>query len=417
LFFIFYSLDVYYGSYKKYRTTFKNKGIIMQLLNLKNAVVALTVITLSACQTTSTPTQTTDTKNTPDINEAQAIASNGLRARIAVSQFTDKSNNSHWWNKEIGNGMADQLTTALVETNRFIVLERANLDSVLAEQDLAASGRISQATGAAYGEIEGAEIAVIASVTEFDDGAKGGSIGGSGLFGDMVSSVAAGFSGTHIAIDLRLVDTRTSRILFATGVEGGSTDYNFTAAATNFGGSLLGGDLSGWSNTPKEKALREIIEKTVKVMLTKIPENYYHYNQNNVTKRQSEPAKQEVAKQQVKATKKIAVPASDRPMTQYQRQDLALAQAQLYCLGYLEEDEDSGRYTPKTKNALKRFQGHNELAITGQLSDETFNVLNDSNCMSKSFASGINALAEALGGGARRTHDENKKKLSEQDKN
>lgn len=387
----------------------------MQQSMLKVAVLTASLLSLTACQSTST-SETAKTKNAPNVNEVQALKSNGLRARIAVSQFTDKSNNRHWWNKQIGNGMADQLTTALVSTNRFIVLERANLDSVLAEQDLAAAGRVSQETAAAYGEIEGAEIAVIASVTEFDDGSKGASIGGSGLLGDVFNSVAAGFSSTHMAIDLRLVDTRTSRILFATSVEGGSNDYDFTAAATNFGGSLLDGDLSAWSNTPREKSLREIIDKTVNIMLTKIPESYYHYNQNNVTTRQTESPKQVLTKKKSPA-KPSVVPVSDRPMTQYERQDLSLAQAQLYCLGYLDEDEDSGTYTPKTVVALKRFQGHNELDITGRLSNKTFNALNDSDCMSKSFASGLNAIAEAFGGGARRTHEENKKELEARDNN
>lgn len=384
----------------------------MQFNHLKSAVLALSVVALTACQTT--PKQTTKTTNTPDLNQMQAIPSNGLRARISVAQFTDKSNNRRWWNKEIGNGMADQLTTALVGTNRFIVLERANLSSVLAEQDLAASGRVSQETGAAWGEIEGAEIAVIASVTEFDDGSKGANIGGGGLFGDVVNSVSAGFSSTHIAVDLRLVDTRTSRILFATSVEGGSDDYNFSAAATNFGGSLVGGDLSSWSNTPKEKALREIIEKTVNIMLAKVPESYYHYNQQNVSNRKVEAAPQ-VAQQKptpqakpvaVKPKKKAAPKAvaysSDRPLTQYEKTDIAYAQQQLTCLGYLEDEDYEPEYSAVTVGALQRFQGHYELEATGRVDDATYNALTDTGCLAKSFANGLNSIADTFGGNNRR---------------
>jgi len=341
---------------------------------------------------------------------------NGLKARIAVSSFTDKSNNRRWWNKEIGNGMADQLTTALVNTNKFIVLERANLSSVLAEQDLAAAGRVSGHTAAAYGEIEGAEIAVIASVTEFDDGTSGASIGGSNMFGKLFNSVSAGFSGTHMAIDLRLVDTRTSRILFAQSVEGGSTDYDFTSSITNLGGSLLGGNLSSWSNTPKEKALREIIDKTVKSMLTKIPAKYYRYNANNVVADGSEPPKPVVKSAPVVA-KKVAVNNSDRPMTQYERQDLSLAQAQLYCLGYLDDEEDSGKYTPATTAALKRFQRNENQASSGLLTRATQKALSDTKCLGKSLSSGLNAIAEMFGQSAESTHDKNKKALEESENN
>ena len=80
----------------------------------------------------------------------------------------------------IGDGMADMLTTALVNSGRYIVLERESLDTVLTEQDLGASGRIRSDTAAAIGEIEGAELLIVAAVTEFDgnSGGTSGSIGG-----------------------------------------------------------------------------------------------------------------------------------------------------------------------------------------------------------------------------------------------
>ena len=110
--------------------------------------ITLLAAALTACQSTST---TTSNNNSPDINEVAQQQYNGPKARIAVARFTDKSNDSRWWRKEIGEGMADQLTTALVSTNRFIVLERQALDAVLSEQDLAVSGRVSAASGAACG--------------------------------------------------------------------------------------------------------------------------------------------------------------------------------------------------------------------------------------------------------------------------
>ncbi|MDX1625916.1 MAG: CsgG/HfaB family protein, partial [Wenzhouxiangellaceae bacterium] len=78
--------------------------------------------------------------------EARAEAYNGPKARIAVARFENKTAQSTgyagWYNPQIGDGMADMLTTALVNSGRYIVLERANLDTVLNEQDLGASGRV-----------------------------------------------------------------------------------------------------------------------------------------------------------------------------------------------------------------------------------------------------------------------------------
>lgn len=221
-------------------------------------------------------TKVTSGRDSPSIDQAAAEYYNGPKARIAVSRFKNKAGGG-WWTNGIGDGMADQLTTALFNTNRFIVLERQTLSDVLSEQDLGASGRVRSDTAARIGQIEGAELLVVAAVTEFQDGSSGGgaNLGGgiAGLFGN----VLGGFKKSHIAIDLRIIDARTSRILAATSVEGEATDVNLGGLLGGYGsaGALVGG-LSGWKNTPNEKALRECIKEAVHFIATKTPQNYYH---------------------------------------------------------------------------------------------------------------------------------------------
>lgn len=354
---------------------------------------------LSACQSTST--KVTSNQDSPNINEVAQQQYNGPKARIAVARFTDKSNDSHWWRKEIGEGMADQLTTALVGTNRFIVLERQALDAVLSEQDLAASGRVSAASGAAYGEIEGAEIVVVAAVTEFDDDSSGASVGTGGFIGDVFSSVSAGFSGSHMAIDLRLIDTRTSRILAATSIEGGSKDFDFTSAATNFGGALVGGNLSGWSNTPKEKALREVIIKAVEFLQTKVPTTYYRYNSNNTLApgyTAPPPLTTTAAKSKAVApVAKIDVPSHRMP--HYEKMDLAMSRMNLVCLGYLKNQPDyeefeteDVKYDRQTVIALREYQQEKQLKVTGLADEATKKSLDESQCIAKTNKSGLESL-------------------------
>lgn len=149
----------------------------------------------------------------PSIDQVQAMDAHGPQARIAVARFENKSADSRsWWNPQIGDGMADMLTTALVNTGRFIVLERGEaLEDILGEQDLGASGRVRADTAAPIGEMEGAELLVVAAVTEFDEN-SGGTRGGLGGFGGRVlGAIAGGTKSAHMAIDLRLVDARTSR--------------------------------------------------------------------------------------------------------------------------------------------------------------------------------------------------------------
>lgn len=232
---------------------------------------------LSGCVTPGTTTKVTSGQDSPTIDQVAAEAYDGPKARIAVSRFKNKAG-AGWWSSGIGDGMADQLTTALFNTNRFIVLERQTLGDVLSEQDLGASGRVRSDTAAQIGEIEGAELLVVAAVTEFEGAASGsgGGLGGgiSGLFG----AVIGGFKKSHIAIDLRIIDSRTSRILAATSVEGEATDVNLGGLLGGYGsaGALAGG-LSGWKNTPTEKALRECIKEAVNFIVTKTPQKFYHY--------------------------------------------------------------------------------------------------------------------------------------------
>jgi curli biogenesis system outer membrane secretion channel CsgG len=213
------------------------------------------------------------------IEEAQQEAYDGPKARIAVARFENKAR-GNWWNHEIGDGMADMLATALFHSNRYIVLERQSLGEVLKEQDLATGGRIKKGTEAPTGEIEGAELLVSAAVTEFEgaESGVGGGLGGFGAVGRVIGGIAGGLKNAHMAIDLRLIDTKTSRIVAATSVEGKATDFSLGGALGGAtGGGALGGALGGWSKTPKEKALRLCIQEAVKFVVSKTPATYYRH--------------------------------------------------------------------------------------------------------------------------------------------
>jgi curli biogenesis system outer membrane secretion channel CsgG len=172
--------------------------------------------------------------------------------------------------------MRDMLATSLFNTNRYIVLERQTLQDVLTEQDLGASGRVSQPTAAPIGQIEGAELLVTGAVTEFEPGSSGvgGGIGG-GSWGSVIGGVVGGIQKSHVAIDLRVVDTRTSRIVAATSVAGEATDFNLGGVLV---GSHVGGGLGGYSKTPIEKAVRVALGEAVNFIVSRTPADYYHYS-------------------------------------------------------------------------------------------------------------------------------------------
>jgi len=229
-----------------------------------------------------TETKVTSGTDAPGIQDAQNEAYNGPKARVAVSRFTNKSHGANWYNSQLGDGMADQLTTALVNSGRFIVLERQQLSDVMTEQDLGASGRIRGDTAAPIGQIEGAELLITGAVTEFEGNAEGTSASGGGLLGSVVGAVTGSVKKAHMAIDIRVIDTKTSRVLLATSVEGSASNVDFGALAggllrTSGSTSALAGGLKSWKNTPNEKALRICINEAVHFIVSKTPPVYYRH--------------------------------------------------------------------------------------------------------------------------------------------
>ena len=226
------------------------------------------------------PKATVTSPEGKSIEEAQQEAYDGPKARIAVSRFTDKTGKG-WWTGAIGDGMADMMATSLFHTNRYIVLERQQLGDVLKEQDLATGGRIKKGTEAPTGEIEGAELLITGAVTEFEGAQSGvgGGIGGiGGTAGRILGGIAGGIKNAHMAIDVRVIDTKTSRIVAAASVEGKATDFALGGALAGAGGGgALGGALGGWSKTPTEKALRICIQEAIKFIVSKTPQTYYRH--------------------------------------------------------------------------------------------------------------------------------------------
>ncbi|MFQ5754107.1 MAG: CsgG/HfaB family protein, partial [bacterium] len=137
-----------------------------------------------------------------------------IKKRVAVFVFDDKTDKSwRWWNnKGVGQGVSDMLTTELVKSGRYRVIERQELDQILKEQDLGASGVVTPQSAAEIGKVLGVELAVMGAVTEFGykKSDTGGRIKGFGLG---VQSQSA-----TVALDCRMVNTTTAEIISAENV-------------------------------------------------------------------------------------------------------------------------------------------------------------------------------------------------------
>lgn len=188
----------------------------------------------------------------PTILEAQQVPSQGVKPRIAVMDFDNKSR------YDVGRGMREMLTSSLFRSNRFIVVERGELQDILLEQRLGATGIVSADTAATTGYVEGAEILVFGTVSEFEPGQQG------------LNTMVGGVQRSQVAIELKLVDATTSRVLSATTVVGKGTDVNLTSEMLTYVGMSPLYSLQIWNNTPIEGAIRLCIDKAVGHIVTKL---------------------------------------------------------------------------------------------------------------------------------------------------
>lgn len=181
----------------------------------------------------------------PTIRQAQMEPYNGPKQRVAVTGFDFRAGQG---SREIGDGMTDMLTDSLFNTGRFIVVERERLSDVTAEQDLANSGRFKKETAAPIGQLEGAQLLIRGSITEFEPNCSGGSV------------ILLSKKESCVAINIRILDAATGRVVNATTVQGTSSKGSVGLIFT--GGSMPIG-LGAYKNTPMEAAIRQSIEAAV----------------------------------------------------------------------------------------------------------------------------------------------------------
>jgi curli biogenesis system outer membrane secretion channel CsgG len=160
-------------------------------------------------------------------------------------------NNStwHWWGDNLGKAAADEMVTNLVNGGTFTVIERAQLESVLAEQRLGASGAVSAATAAKVGKILGVQFILTGSITQFS--LERTTVGIRGL--------GASYANAESKLDVRLISTETAEILAAMEGQGNKRMG---------GGSFRGvGAEKTFDAGAAQEALRPAVEQVVQKVM------------------------------------------------------------------------------------------------------------------------------------------------------
>ena len=177
-----------------------------------------------------------------------------LKKRVAVSRFEDRTGTGY---NHLGEGVADMLVTALVKSGKFSVLERQELEKVLAEQRLGESGLVTAETAPKLGKVLGVELLVIGSVSEF--GTKENQVSGG------ISFLSGGIKRktSRAVVDIRLVNTVTGEIIAAEKEEG---EESSTGLAVNYEGIDFN-NMDSWDDTDIGKACRKAVDGVVELIV------------------------------------------------------------------------------------------------------------------------------------------------------
>jgi curli biogenesis system outer membrane secretion channel CsgG len=197
----------------------KGKGLRCRARKLVDVLVAVGVLVLGACasmpQMPDIPllnkSSQTDSSRT-DQQQGTALMTKGPKKRIAVMPFDSKAKETYGY-QQVNQRATEMLTTALVKTGEFIVVERAVMDKVLKEQSLGLAGFIDQSTAANVGKVLGVQALVTGAVTNM--GTTNQNIGLTRALG-----VSGQTTVMNVDLDVRLIDTTTAAVLLADAGKG-----------------------------------------------------------------------------------------------------------------------------------------------------------------------------------------------------
>jgi len=191
----------------------------------------------------------------------------GPRCVIAVGDFTMGVRGAPL---EIGDGLREMLMTALFESRRFIVVDRLDGAGISAEQLLSDSFLSDPDAILAQGRMDPAEVLVYGAVVKLEGGGMG--------LGLKIPFVPVKFGGAYhkakVAVELRVVDSATGRVLAANTVEGRALSGRGNVGISESG---LPFELEAFRNTPLELALRDCIYRSVIDLCETIPGSLFRH--------------------------------------------------------------------------------------------------------------------------------------------
>jgi curli biogenesis system outer membrane secretion channel CsgG len=216
-------------------------------------VSGLAAATISGCGVATSgavkdDTTLTDTskhlKTDSDVSEYK-----GPKLRVGVVNFLNKTPSKVLG---IGEAASDILGTILQKTGRFIVIPQQDIESILGQQRMGATGAINPDTAAKMGQILGLNAIVTGAVTAYSEAEEGSDY----LITKSKKQIA------RVTVDYRIVDTTTGVQLMA---DSGAGIYEKKVSTT-----LGMGGKAGYDSDLRDGALRDALTKAMVNMMKQL---------------------------------------------------------------------------------------------------------------------------------------------------
>ncbi|TAL18023.1 hypothetical protein EPN96_03115 [bacterium] len=179
--------------------------------------------------------------------------------RIAVLKFTEKSSGN--WSGHVGTASEDWFVDALVNTKKFSVMERQQLEALLREQKFQVSDDVSQSTAVQAGKMAGVQFMVFGNIDFSQKKQQVHSGGGlSGLVGGLWGS--AGKKTSEGNLTARVVNVQTGEIVFSKSETVSTSNYSIDVMGTGAG--------TDWDETVAKKVFMPAVEEITEEMTDKL---------------------------------------------------------------------------------------------------------------------------------------------------
>jgi curli biogenesis system outer membrane secretion channel CsgG len=209
---------------------------------------------------------------------ASAQAASKRRPRIAIMDF-DYATVQTWTsqlfgaNVDVGKGIADLLVTDLVKDGTYSIIERKQLDKILAEQNFSNSNRADPMSAARIAKILGVDAIIVGSITEFGNETKKTGLGGIGgnWHGVGLGNIGHSNSKANVGVTARIINVDTAEIMGVADGKGQSSraSTNLLGGGGNWGG--FGGGSADFGNSNfQQTIIGEAVKQAVDQLSTNL---------------------------------------------------------------------------------------------------------------------------------------------------